>query len=113
MTPVRVVAVDDVERGTLRACRAGGVPICLARVGDGTFYAVEDACSHERTPLSDGDLVDHAVECPLHGARFDLRTGEPIELPATERIRRFDVTVADGSVFIDVQDVGRPTVNNG
>ncbi|MFH0830832.1 MAG: Rieske 2Fe-2S domain-containing protein [Parcubacteria group bacterium] len=75
-------AVKDAElkEGTVRGVVLGGVEVLLARVG-GDIYAVSNRCGHQGTNLSDGALQDHVVECPLHGARFDLRSGAVVRTP--------------------------------
>lgn len=79
-----------------------GYYIAVFNVG-GTYYAIEDACTHDDGPLAEGELRDHEIECPRHGARYDLRTGEALSLPAVTPTKRFDVRVQDGAVqvFID------------
>jgi len=75
-----------------------GVPVAIFNL-DGAFYALDDTCSHQEASLSEGDLDPDrcAIECPLHGSSFDLRTGEPLSLPAVEPVRAHQVEVdADG-----------------
>ena len=73
---------------------------------DGELYAIEDVCSHAEVALSDGDLdeVDGAptIECALHGSCFDLRTGQPTNLPATEPVPVYPVRVEGDDVLVDV-----------
>ena len=77
-----------------------GEALCLIKVR-GEVYAFEDRCSHAEFPLSDGDMVDdHAIECPLHGAQFDVRTGEVIEAPAAESLSLYEVALRDGDVLV-------------
>jgi len=71
-----------------------GKPVCVARLGD-EIFAVADTCSHSEASLSEGDISDGKIECWLHGAEFDLRTGEALSLPATEALETFTV-VRDG-----------------
>jgi 3-phenylpropionate/trans-cinnamate dioxygenase ferredoxin subunit len=67
----------------------------------GDVYAVEDKCSHADFPMSDGDLVDdYVIECPLHGARFDLRDGAVLEAPADEALCTFEVRVDQDDVWV-------------
>jgi 3-phenylpropionate/trans-cinnamate dioxygenase ferredoxin subunit len=81
-------------------------PLRLAvyNAGGGQIYAIDDMCTHEETPLSDGWFENCYVECPLHGSRFDLRTGEPDGFPATEPVRTYSTEVVDGVVRVDVTD---------
>ena len=69
----------------------------------GHFYAIEDLCSHDDGPLGDGDLEGHEVVCPRHGARFDVRSGKALTLPAVEDISAYPVRLRDDKI-----DVGLP-----
>ena len=73
-------------------------PALLLRIGD-DFYAIEDVCTHDGQPLTDGPLHGCEITCPRHGARFDIRTGKPLCMPATEPVRTFEVEVRDSKVF--------------
>ena len=78
-------------------------PLELAIVhSNGAFYAIYDECSHAQIPLSEGDVGDGEIECYLHGSRFDLRTGEPIGLPATEPVPIYRCIVEGNDVLVDV-----------
>ncbi len=74
--------------------------MALARDGE-EIFAVEDQCSHAAVALSEGDVENCTVECWLHGSRFDLRTGKPIGLPATEPVATFPVELRGGDVYVD------------
>ena len=67
-----------------------GKPVCVARVGDEVF-AVADTCTHSDAALSEGDISGFKIECWLHGAEFDLRTGQALTLPAVEALEVFEV----------------------
>ena len=77
--------------------------VALIRTGDGV-YAVEDVCSHEEYPLSEGWVEDHTIECALHGSRFDLVTGDPDSPPAVRPVRIFPVKVDGEDVLVDLPD---------
>ena len=77
----------------------GAVPIAVFNV-DGDLYAIDDTCTHQDASLSDGWLEDCAVECPLHAACFDLRTGMPSGPPAKTPVRTHQVVIADGVVHV-------------
>ena len=85
------IAFDSLIPGKPVAVEVDGKPVCVARVGDEVF-AISNICSHSYAELSDGEVKGFAIECWLHGADFDLRTGEALTLPATEAIETFSVT---------------------
>ena len=93
--------------GEMTACSVEGVSVLLCRV-DGRFHAVANRCSHASQALAAGRLRGHQITCPLHGARFDIRTGEPLSPPATEGITTFPVMVENGKVYIEVKPEDRP-----
>jgi len=73
--------------------------VLLANV-DGAFYALQDACGHRRAPLSKGTLAGHVVECPLHFATFDVRTGKLLNGPASADVPTYTVEVKDDTVYV-------------
>jgi 3-phenylpropionate/trans-cinnamate dioxygenase ferredoxin subunit len=77
-----------------------GRTICVARVGDQVF-AIDDTCSHSEASLSEGDITDFKIECWLHGAEFDLRTGEALTPPAVAPIKVYPVIVDGDSVTVE------------
>ena len=78
-----------------------GQSICVTRVG-GEVFAIEDTCTHSDASLSEGEVSGTKIECWLHGAEFDLRTGEVLSLPATVGVKTFGVRIADDSVSIEI-----------
>ena len=102
---VRVCSVNDVatESAIPVEVPRNGRTVELAIVhSSGAFYAIADECSHASIPLSEGDVGDGEIECYLHGSRFDLRTGEPIGLPATEPVPIYRCLVEGDDVLVDV-----------
>lgn len=97
----RACAVADVTTTGAVGVEVGGVEVAVARDGD-DFFALEDLCSHAAVALSEGDVADCRIECWLHGSEFDLRTGEPSGLPATEPVATFPVEVRGDDVYVDV-----------
>ena len=79
-----------------------GLAIAIVHAEDGEFYAIRDECSHANVPLSEGEVEGCTLECWLHGSRFDLRTGEPTGLPATEPVPVYPVEIRDGFVFVSL-----------
>lgn len=77
----------------------GEKQIGLFKLDDG-YYAVGAWCSHEKTSLVHGDIENHEIMCPLHGARFDLRSGKHLCMPAVRPIPSYAVKVEDGKIFL-------------
>lgn len=77
--------------------------VVLLKVG-GEFFALDDVCTHDGGPLSDGKLEDHAIACPRHGAKFDIRTGAALTMPATKPTRSHEVKVESGEVFVRIKE---------
>ena len=84
--------LDEVPTDQALAVTLGRYDVAVARDGDEVF-AVENTCSHAEVALSEGEVADCQIECWLHGSMFDLRTGKPTNLPATEPIATFPVDV--------------------
>ncbi|WP_236787767.1 non-heme iron oxygenase ferredoxin subunit [Amycolatopsis sp. GM8] len=97
-----VAKLADLEPAGLKRVEVGGLPICLARLAGGDVFAISDVCSHEEIELSEGDLDGEDVECPEHGSRFNVRTGEVSGLPAEEPVATYPVSVTDGEIFVEV-----------
>lgn len=100
---VAVARVGDVPPGDLKAVEYDGAMIVLFNL-DGRYYALDDVCTHDGGPLSDGVVLGCEVACPRHGARFDIRTGAVTSPPAVEPVRRLAVRV-DGERIL-VRDGG-------
>jgi 3-phenylpropionate/trans-cinnamate dioxygenase ferredoxin subunit len=91
---------DVVAKGSVLATEVDGVEIAVVHADDGQFYAVRDECSHASIKLSEGEVDGCTLECWLHGSRFDMRTGEPSGLPATEPVAAFPVEIRDGDIYV-------------
>lgn len=77
--------------------------IAMFRVGD-DVYAIGDRCSHAEASLAEGDVYGTDVECPRHGSEFDLKTGEPLQLPATKPVPTYEVSIEEGTVYLIMED---------
>jgi 3-phenylpropionate/trans-cinnamate dioxygenase ferredoxin subunit len=97
---IDVGAVADLQPGQPRLVDVEGIPVCLVNV-DGTVRAVHDVCTHALESLSGGWVEGDTIECPRHGARFSLETGEVLSPPATRPLPIFSVEVRDGRVLLD------------
>jgi len=102
MSFVKVCAVDEIAPGSVVSADIEGLEVALVHAQDGTVYAIRDECSHAAVALSDGEVEGCTLECWLHGSRFDLRTGRPTGLPATEPVPVYPVEIRDGFVFVSV-----------
>ena len=78
------------------------IPALAVRLGD-DYFVIEDVCSHDGQPLTDGPIEDCAITCPRHGAKFDLKTGSALCMPATKGIRTFETEIRDGAVWAQVK----------
>ncbi len=101
MSFLSACTVDEVAADTALAVEVDGIDVAVVNSG-GTFYAIADECSHASIPLSEGDVGDGEIECYFHGSRFDLRTGEPLGLPATEPVAVYPCQVDGNDVLVDV-----------
>lgn len=99
ITWTRVCAIADLPPGEATTLDVDP-PIAVFNV-DGTFYAIDDTCTHETYSLADGYIEGAEVECALHLAKFDLRTGAALCLPARIGVRTYPATTDDGAVFVD------------
>ena len=98
---IAVARADDLEDGCARVFQAGDLRIAVCRV-DGELFAVEDMCTHDYAPLGDGKLDGHAIECPRHGARFDVRNGNVLRMPAAHPVRTFPVREESGEIYVEI-----------
>lgn len=104
MAKCPVAKLADLEDEPLKRVEVNGVPICLARLADGSVFAVSDICSHEEIELSDGELDGEDVECPAHGSRFNVRTGAVSGLPATEPVATYPVSVDGDEIWVSIKE---------
>ena len=93
--------LSQLEQGKPVKIEKDGKTICVARVGDEVF-AVDDTCSHSDASLAEGDVTDFKIECWLHGAEFDLRTGEALTPPAVAPLHTYGVHVDGDSVTVEI-----------
>jgi len=98
---VKVANVGDLAPGEMMQVVVGDRCILLANV-DGRYYAADDTCTHEDASLSAGSLRGVFVKCPLHGSRFNVRTGRVMEEPAEEDLKTYAVRAEGGSIFVDL-----------
>jgi 3-phenylpropionate/trans-cinnamate dioxygenase ferredoxin subunit len=104
---IRVCSTEDVPKASAVSADVDGTAIAIVHAEDDNFYAIYDECSHAQVALSEGEIDGCTLECWLHGSRFDLRTGRPTGLPATEPVPVYPVEIRDGDVYVS------PTPSNG
>jgi len=102
----RVAAVTDIPDPGKTLVEVDGEMVALFHVG-GTFYALDDVCTHDGGPLADGELRDHKISCPRHGARFDIRTGAALTMPAVRPTRSHEVKVDAEGVWVRLRDAAQ------
>jgi 3-phenylpropionate/trans-cinnamate dioxygenase ferredoxin subunit len=96
---VRVASCDEIPDGNRRVIEIDEQLVAVFNVG-GQYYALDDVCTHDGGPLAEGPLHGFQIECPRHGARFDIRDGRALSLPATKPTKVHEVKTADGEVFV-------------
>jgi 3-phenylpropionate/trans-cinnamate dioxygenase ferredoxin component len=97
---VKVARVSDVAPGVGLRVDIGDESIAIFNL-DGEFYAIGDVCTHEETSLADGDVFGDIVECPLHGAEFDIKSGKALSLPAVLPVPTYTVRVEGDDILVD------------
>lgn len=101
----RTLKLDQIPIGATRNVEADGESLLLCRVANDEVYAIENTCSHDDGPLGQGTLDGAHIQCPRHGAVFDVRTGQVMRMPAAAGIESFPVRVTqDGWIEVSVED---------
>lgn len=98
---VTVAKKGDIPEGKVEVREVDGVRIALCNV-HGTFYAIDDVCTHDGGPLDQGELEGKLIECPRHGAKFDVTDGRAVVLPAVRPVRTYEVQVEGDDVRVRV-----------
>jgi nitrite reductase/ring-hydroxylating ferredoxin subunit len=99
---IKAASLDDVMSGKMACVALQGKRILLAN-DNGTIYAADEMCTHEDASLCTGSLRGHLIKCPLHGSRFDLTTGEPLEDPADEPLTVYPVKIINNDIFVKIK----------
>lgn len=100
---VKVAKIGEIEPGKARRVEITGERIALFNV-DGNYYAISDVCTHEEASLSEGILQGEVVSCPRHGARFNVRTGQVLSLPAILPVATYPVKVEGKDILVSVPE---------
>ena len=99
---VKIATTADIQPGKVAVYEVDGRQIAVCNV-DGTFYAIDDICSHDGGSLDQGELEDDQIECPRHGARFDVKTGRALTLPAVMPVQSYPVQVNGDAIEVSVE----------
>jgi len=102
--PAKVCREAELSSGHPFKSIVDGVPVVIVKDAEGRLHALSDTCSHAEISLSEGFVEGGHIECWAHGATFDLATGRPLSLPATDPIPVFGVDVVDGDVLVTVDE---------
>jgi 3-phenylpropionate/trans-cinnamate dioxygenase ferredoxin subunit len=97
-----VARVEEAQVGKAQVVHVDSKRLALCNV-DGELFAIDDLCTHDGGPLGEGELLDHQIECPRHGALFDVQTGRALTLPATEPVNTYPVRVTDGTIEVEIE----------
>ncbi len=102
-TIVKVANTTDINDGEARVFRIEEIDVAVCNVS-GSFYAIENVCTHDNGPLGEGKLIGCEIECPRHGARFDVTNGAVTRQPAYGPVPTFPVTIDNEEIYIDISD---------
>ncbi len=100
----KLIDAEMMDRGSAKVYAVGGKRILVAYSELGEYFAVEDRCSHDDAAFGDGEIFGYEVECPRHGACFDVRNGKALTLPATEDIESYPVAIAADGIYVEIDE---------
>ncbi len=95
----RICSDDEIAEGTVKTFIIEDKAIAVARY-EGVLYAVDNICTHDGGELGAGDVVKAQIQCPRHGARFDLKTGSATQMPAVIGIKTFKIKIENGDILV-------------
>ena len=98
---IKVAKTSDISDGEIRTFTVEEKKVAIARIGS-EFFAIDDVCSHAQCSLGEGTLIDHEVECPCHGSRFDVTDGSVRFLPATQPVNTYKIKLEEEDVFVEL-----------
>lgn len=94
--------INDIPKGRGKMVKVNGICIAVFHTYDDRFYAIADTCSHAQASLSKGYLQGTVIECPRHGATFDITTGKNLTLPAVFPVKHFDLIIDGEKLFVEI-----------
>jgi nitrite reductase/ring-hydroxylating ferredoxin subunit len=96
---VKVAESKDIEPSSMKAVDIAGEKVCIINI-EGNYYAIGNVCTHMGGPLNEGTLQGFEVECPWHGSKFDVRSGQPTKPPARQPVSSYEVKVQDNNILV-------------
>ena len=100
---VKVAESKDIEPSSMKAVDVAGEKVCIINI-EGNYYAIGNVCTDVGGPLDEGTLEGYEVECPWHGSKFDVRTGEPTKPPARQAVSTYEVKIEDNNILVRKQE---------
>jgi len=100
---VAAARTGEIPPGECRVFEVEGHPLLISNV-DGSYHAIENICTHDDGPLGSGQLHGTEIECPRHGARFDVRTGAVRRMPAAHPVRSFPTRVEGDRILVEIEE---------
>jgi 3-phenylpropionate/trans-cinnamate dioxygenase ferredoxin subunit len=100
---VKVATVDEIPAGTRKLVDFEDVTVAVFNIDD-QYYCIEDVCTHDGGPLAEGELCGHEIECPRHGALFDVRDGSVLSMPAVVPVPTYEVKVEGQDILVESPD---------
>jgi 3-phenylpropionate/trans-cinnamate dioxygenase ferredoxin subunit len=105
VTAIRICGEDELGQDQAVRVDVDDLSIAVVKDSSGTVHAIGDTCTHGDISLSEGFVEGETLECWAHGSKFSLLTGKPLSLPAYEPVPVYRVTIVDGDVYVDPEDV--------
>ena len=99
---VNVAQSKDIGPSTMKAVDVAGEKVCIVNI-EGNYYAIGNVFTHMGGPLNEGTLEGFEVQCPWHGSKFDVRTGEPTKPPARQAVSSYEVKIQDNNILVRKQ----------
>ena len=96
---IRVCSVNNIKPGEVKGFFFQNKQIAICRIRN-EYFAFDEICSHQNASLAAGWLEDYTIECPIHGALFDVKTGEALSLPAVEDINTYEIEIRGDEIFV-------------
>ena len=109
----KIAEPNEIAVGERKSVFVDDTPALLVRLTETEYACIEDVCTHDGNPLTDGPIANGQIACPRHGAGFDLRTGRPLCMPATEAVPIFQVDVRNDGVYAGPQSAELPNTQRG